>query len=263
MPTVVETSRMDRLFIIPIFIPHAGCPHQCAFCNQTIITSEKHLQLTAAVVEERISDFLKFRKKGHGPTQISYYGGNFLGLKHETIRKLLETAARFVSAGEVDGIRFSTRPDTVSIRTLDIIKDFPVKTIELGVQSMDDGVLRQSRRGHTSSHTLEAFSMLRENAYEIGLQMMVGLPAEDESSRMHTARKLIDLDPDFHNRSLRSNLVLRWEYRPGSTLFLVWSQSRSASDDDIEFRPLDSLSQSFTDEGTNVFFAKLNYWLGM
>ncbi len=73
----------------------------------------------------------------------------------------------------------------------------------------------------------------------------------------------IDFNPDFHNRSLRSNLVLRWEYRPGSTLFLVWSQLRGASDDDIEFRPLKSLGHSFTDEGSNVFFAKLNYWLGM
>jgi hypothetical protein len=73
----------------------------------------------------------------------------------------------------------------------------------------------------------------------------------------------IDFKPDFHNRSLRSNLVLRWEYRPGSTLFLVWSQSRSGYDQEIAFRPLDSLGHSFTDEGTNVFFVKLNYWLGM
>jgi hypothetical protein len=73
----------------------------------------------------------------------------------------------------------------------------------------------------------------------------------------------IDFNPDFHNRSLRSNVVLRWEYRPGSTLFLVWSQSRSGYDQEIAFRPLDSLGHSFTDEGTNVFFVKLNYWLGM
>jgi hypothetical protein len=73
----------------------------------------------------------------------------------------------------------------------------------------------------------------------------------------------IDLDPDFHNRSLRSNLVLRWEYSPGSTLFLVWAQSRGASDKDTGFRPLESLGHSFTDQGTNVFFAKLNYWLGI
>lgn len=73
----------------------------------------------------------------------------------------------------------------------------------------------------------------------------------------------MDFSPDFHNRSLRSNLVLRWEYRPGSTLFLVWAQSRGASDKDTDFRPLESLGHSFTDEGTNVFFAKLNYWLGI
>ncbi|MAF13187.1 hypothetical protein CMK11_22260, partial [Candidatus Poribacteria bacterium] len=73
----------------------------------------------------------------------------------------------------------------------------------------------------------------------------------------------VDFDPDFKDRSLRSNLVLRWEYRPGSTLFLVWSQSRSSTAEDIRFRPLDDLGATFTDNGRNVFFAKLNYWMGI
>lgn len=73
----------------------------------------------------------------------------------------------------------------------------------------------------------------------------------------------LDFNPDFHERSLRGNLVLRWEYRPGSSLFLVWSQSRSASDKNTNFQPFDSLLRTFLDAGTNVFFVKLNYWLGM
>ena len=70
-------------------------------------------------------------------------------------------------------------------------------------------------------------------------------------------------NPDFDRRSLRSNLVLRWEYEPGSTLFLVWSQSRSASFDEVldpDFSPLSGVGNSFTDEGDNLFFIKLNYW---
>lgn len=72
-------------------------------------------------------------------------------------------------------------------------------------------------------------------------------------------------NPDFHIRSLRSNVVFRWEYRPGSVLFIVWSQSRSASFDEAD--PLMNISKdikgSFTDDGENVFLIKLNYWLGV
>jgi hypothetical protein len=69
-------------------------------------------------------------------------------------------------------------------------------------------------------------------------------------------------NPDFENRSLHGNLVLRWEYNPGSTLFLVWSPSRSASPDvgDPDFRARRGVRKSFSDAGNNVFFIKLNYW---
>ena len=73
---------------------------------------------------------------------------------------------------------------------------------------------------------------------------------------------------DFHRRSLRGNTVLRWEFRPGSTLFLVWSQSRAIAledvgEADLDFRPLHRLGSSFTDEGKNIFLIKCRYWFGM
>ena len=75
-------------------------------------------------------------------------------------------------------------------------------------------------------------------------------------------------DRDFHRRSLRGNTVLRWEFRPGSTLFLVWTQSRAAELEqvdtaDLEFRPLHRLRSSFTDEGKNIFLIKCRYWFGV
>jgi hypothetical protein len=75
----------------------------------------------------------------------------------------------------------------------------------------------------------------------------------------------LDSNPDFVNRSLRGNAVLRWEYRPGSILFLVWTQSRGAFTeiDNPSLRPYDDLMDTFTDKGENVFLVKLNYWLGL
>ena len=75
----------------------------------------------------------------------------------------------------------------------------------------------------------------------------------------------LEENPDFSERSLRSNVVLRWEYNPGSTFFLVWSQSRSGSPDlaDPDFAPLAGVGNSFTDAGQNIFLVKFNYWLGI
>ena len=73
---------------------------------------------------------------------------------------------------------------------------------------------------------------------------------------------------DFHRRSLRGNTVLRWEFRSGSTLFFVWSQSREAAlesvrETDLEFRPFHRLRSSFTDDGKNIFLIKCRYWFGI
>jgi len=69
--------------------------------------------------------------------------------------------------------------------------------------------------------------------------------------------------PDFRQRSLRGNAVLRWEYRPGSTLFLVWSQARQDSGADPELRPWRNLRRTFTDQGANTVMAKLSYWANL
>ncbi len=71
-------------------------------------------------------------------------------------------------------------------------------------------------------------------------------------------------NPDFRVRSLRSNAVLRWEYRPGSTLYLVWTQNRLGFFDDPTFRPGHDLGRGLLrDPPTNVLLVKFNYWLSL
>ena len=110
---------------------------------------------------------------------------------------MLSEAAVFVKAGRVNSIRFSTRPDTIDRERLDIIKNFPVATIELGVQSMDDRVLSVTKRGHSSSDTVKAVQRLKEFDYEIGVQLMVGLPGDDPGRLFASARRVAELKPDF------------------------------------------------------------------
>jgi len=183
-------------FVIPFFIPYAGCPHRCVFCNQTAITG---LNKPPAATEIRttVDQFLPYNQRRRKPVQLAFFGGNFLGLDHDTISTLLIEAQTFVRDGIIDSIRFSTRPDTINRETLDLISKFSVQTVELGIQSLDDIVLSLSKRGHTASQSKTALRMLKEHHYETGAQIMTGLPGDTGPQSINTAEILTTLGPDF------------------------------------------------------------------
>jgi histone acetyltransferase (RNA polymerase elongator complex component) len=207
-----------RPFIVPVFIPHAGCPHRCVFCNQSAVTGRSDALLESSDWQTHARDFLRFRGRRQGISQIAFFGGNFLGLPEERILALLTEAMEYIRKAEVDGIRFSTRPDTVNRKTLSLIAAFSVQTVELGAQSMDEAVLKLSRRGHTAADTLAAVELLRAAGYEVGLQVMVGLPGDDPAHLMETGRRIADLKPDFvriyPTLVLAGSLLETW-YRAG------------------------------------------------
>jgi len=189
--------KTQKPFIIPVFIPHAGCPHRCVFCNQGAITGEKSFLPSIDSFRKQVNSFIAFNSKQHKEVQIAFYGGNFLGLGEKTARMLLQEAAVFVQAGKVDSIRFSTRPDSIDAVRLSWLENFPVATIELGAQSMDDGVLLLSNRGHSVRDTENAVKLLRKKNYQIGLQLMLGLPGDDDKRAVNSAEKAAALSPDF------------------------------------------------------------------
>jgi histone acetyltransferase (RNA polymerase elongator complex component) len=196
-----------------------GCPHQCAFCNQKTITGITSEIPNAEQLHKIIIEFLSHKVKNRGDTYIAFYGGNFMGLEPAQMEYLLSEAAKFIKDERVKGIRMSTRPDTITDKTLAIIKNYPVSTIELGVQSMDDRVLKASRRGHRASATIEAVKRLEEADYEIGLQMMVGLPEDTEERSMATAHAIAALSPSFvriyPTVVLKNSLLAKW-YNQGT-----------------------------------------------
>jgi histone acetyltransferase (RNA polymerase elongator complex component) len=212
----------QKPFVVPIFIPHAGCPHRCVFCDQTRTTGRTERLPGAEELDDAIGRFLGYRKDPRRYTEISFYGGNFLGLPEDKILFLMEHAARYVAMGQADGIRFSTRPDTIDRRRLGLLERFPVTTIELGVQSMNDQVLAASRRGHTARDAGKAVALLKETTYRLGLQMMVGLPGDTFSSAMATGEAVCALEPDFvriyPTLVLKGSALARWyrqkKYRP-------------------------------------------------
>jgi histone acetyltransferase (RNA polymerase elongator complex component) len=148
-------------------------------------------------IRNTIDTFLKFPRAGRKPVEIAFFGGNFLGLDAYRIKMLLGLATEYVTQGKAHGIRFSTRPDTINRQTLALAAAYPITSIELGVQSMNDRVLDACQRGHSSQHSRDAVALLKNTSYALGLQIMVGLPGASETEPFDTGRHLVELAPDF------------------------------------------------------------------
>lgn len=138
---------MSRQYVIPIFVPHLGCPNDCIFCNQKSISGQMK-QITEDEVEKIIEEFLHSFKEEKLYTEIAFFGGSFTGIDIDLQEKLLKIAYKYVKDKKVDGIRVSTRPDYIDKEKLKLLKKYGVKTIELGVQSTNDYILKKSKRGH-------------------------------------------------------------------------------------------------------------------
>ncbi len=181
--------------IIPFFIPHAGCPHQCVFCNQRNITGQNNPEGISSI-PRKVREYLKAMTFNE-PVQIAFYGGSFTSLPKETQKNYLGAAWPFVRSGEIESIRLSTRPDSVIQDNLTMLRGYLVKTVELGAQSLDDHVLSRSGRGHTAADTVNAVRLLKKYNMTVGLQLMPGLPGDSADRFLDTVDKTIALRPDF------------------------------------------------------------------
>lgn len=189
-------SLSKNYYIIPIFVPHRGCPHDCVFCNQKRITGSLN-NIEAQDVENTINKYLETINRENSHVEVSFFGGSFTGIPIEYQNELLAAAKIALDMGKVDSIRLSTRPDYISERILDNLKNYGVGVIELGVQSMDEEVLKLSERGHTEMDVIKASRLIKEYGFSLGLQMMIGLPGDNEKKDYETANKIIALKPDF------------------------------------------------------------------
>ncbi len=180
--------------IIPFFIPHSGCPHQCVFCNQKKITGQNKPE-DASTISDKIRLYLSTHSSEIS-AEVAFYGGSFTALPLETMKRYLEAVQPFLYTNHVRTIRLSTRPDCINVEILSLLKSYHVQTIELGVQSMNDEVLSLSNRGHTAADTLKSFTLLRQQGFSVGLQLMPGLPGDSEVIFRETVAKILELKPD-------------------------------------------------------------------
>lgn len=180
--------------IIPIFVPHRGCPHDCIFCNQKKITGVS-TDITSDDVRNIIEEYLKTIDKD-ASVEVAFFGGSFTAIDIDIQRNLLSVAKEYVDKNIIDDIRMSTRPDCINDEILTMLKEYKVSIIELGVQSLDDKVLIDSVRGHSDKDVFESAKLIKKYGINLGLQMMIGLPSDTEEKCIYTAKKFIDLKPD-------------------------------------------------------------------
>ncbi len=205
-----------RKYNLPIFIPHLGCPHDCAFCNQKKITGVQS-DITPEKVEETISRFIETTEE-NAEIEIAFFGGSFTGIDVGLQEEFLKVANKFKD--RICGIRLSTRPDYISEEILSLLSEYGVTEIELGAQSSDDDVLALNRRGHTFADTVKSSKLIKERGFKLGLQMMLGMAGSNEEKDIKTAKDIISLTPEstriYPTLVLSGTALEKMDYEPYS-----------------------------------------------
>jgi histone acetyltransferase (RNA polymerase elongator complex component) len=186
-----------RSQVYPVFLPYAGCPFRCVYCDQHAVAAlESHLPLFDQA-RRQMELLAEHVRNGGQPGEIAFYGGTFTALPHDLLGRLLDMASAYVTEALFTGIRFSTRPDCLDDRVRTLLTKYPVTTVELGIQSLSDTVLQEIRRGYSKQQALEACELVRQNHWNLGVQLMVGLPGDSQRGFLATVDETIDVHPDF------------------------------------------------------------------
>jgi len=187
-----------KKMIYLVFLPHAGCPFQCVYCNQRVVVSH----------DPRESDILEFVEsalraysnqicKSGRTGEIAFFGGTFSALPLALIESILGAAAILIRQGIFTGIRFSTRPDCLGGDVVDLLSRYPIRTVELGVQSLSDSVLQKSRRGYCVRSVYDTVKRARNEGWMLGIQLMAGLPGDTQGLFLDSMHKAIEIEADF------------------------------------------------------------------
>jgi len=184
-----------RPVVVPFFISHLGCPHRCVFCDQQKIAGAKGLLPSAGEMREKIAQYAQ--SSPGRELEVAFYGGTFTALPKADQALLLGGLQPLLALGSIKSLRLSTRPDAVEPETVRFLKEMGVGTVELGVQSMDEEVLRLSGRGHSAADAERAVHALRLAGIPVGVQLMPGLPGDSPERSLASLDRVLSLQPSF------------------------------------------------------------------
>lgn len=206
--------------IIPIFIPHAGCPHRCAYCDQHKISGASNLP-NAEEIKSVIERNLKTISQNER-VEVAFFGGTFTLLQEELQQKYLEAVYPYIKNKKISGLRMSTHPGAVTEKSIKLFKKMGGCLVELGVQSLDKDVLKKSNRRMNFQAVKNAAYIIKKSGLDLGVQVMLGLPGDTLQKSIETAKKLIGLKPKISRiypaivlkGTLLGELFKKGEYKP-------------------------------------------------
>jgi histone acetyltransferase (RNA polymerase elongator complex component) len=163
-----------------VFLPFAGCPGRCVFCNQAAQTgrSPEPLELLLQHAKAQLEDA---RQRNAPPAELGFFGGAFTALPGEWPERFLELAAEHRAHGLVTRVRCSTRPDATSPKRLARLRELGLDLVELGIQSFHEPTLRTCRRGYTAEAARQGCARVKDAGLALGIQLMAGLPGQTQA----------------------------------------------------------------------------------
>lgn len=205
-------SRKTR--ILPIFMPFAGCRTRCVYCSQTVQTGTAESQLKN--IYTFLQQTLASAEDGAG-YEVAFYGGTFTAIPFEWQERLVSLAGQYIESGKVTGVRCSTRPDAVDPERLSQLRNLGLKTVELGVQTYNNTVLTNSKRGYTEDVIVSACNIVKKSSLELGIQLLPGLSGMDKKIFQTDVKKTCDLAPAvvrlYPCLVFESTVLARWYAR--------------------------------------------------
>jgi radical SAM superfamily enzyme len=179
--------------IIPIFIPHAGCPYRCIYCDQHRISGAAKIpsiEEIKSVIERNLKTISKAER-----VEVAFFGGTFTLLPEDLQKKYLDAVYPYVRNKKIAGARISTHPEAVTEKSMKLFKKRGGCLVELGVQSLDKEVLKKTNRVMDFNTIKIAAGVIKNSGLDLGVQVMLGLPGDTLQKSIKTAQKLIELKP--------------------------------------------------------------------
>ncbi|MCD8552598.1 radical SAM protein [Seleniivibrio sp.] len=175
--------------ILPVFIPFAGCRQRCVYCSQNSITGQNPSEILSSV-EQQIRKYLDISDNWD---ELAYYGGSFTCLP-DALQQRLYSIARGYGFKK---LRFSTSPDCVTDANMAEAAAKGVETVEIGVQSLDDDVLKLNKRPCNSEETIQALHTVKKHIKKLSAQIMTGMYGENFCSFDATVTSVLSVKPEY------------------------------------------------------------------
>ena len=205
---------------MPVFLPFSGCPGRCVYCAQDRQTGGSALPLIGGLLSETRNTLEAMPVlTGEAERELAFYGGTFTALPDADRHSCLALLEAMRAAGRISRARCSTRPDALAPSVLEELAHSGVDLIELGIQSFSTPVL-----------ALEACRKVQDAGFELGIQLLPGLPGCTPDIFLEDVRQALALRPScmrFYPCLVPEGTVLARWFRDGS--YRPWSLEDTVS----------------------------------